>query len=240
MMQFRGRFAKNLAGITVIAFLLSACQTTAVYTSDVLKRSDEKARILIMPMDVELSEVSLGGVATIRADWTEAAQTHLKNSLDDFLAERNAEIVFYTPPDETSEFREDDEQLVKLFSAVANAISVHHYVPGFALPSKNQQFDWTMGDTIDNMSERYDADYALFITVKDSYATAERAAAIVVTALLFGVALQGGIQQGAAALVDLHTGEFAWFNQLARGAGDIRTEKPAKETMTSLMLEFPK
>ncbi len=240
MKLFRGHFAQNLAGITIVAFVLSACQTTAVYTSDVLKRSEDKARILVMPMDVELSEVSLGGIATIRADWTEAAQTHLKTSLDEFLAERNAEIVFYTPPAETAGFKEDDEQLVKLFGAVANSISVHHYVPGFELPSKKEQFDWTMGDTIDSISERYDADYALFITVKDSYATAERAAAIAVAAILFGVALQGGIQQGAAALVDLDTGEFAWFNQLARGAGDIRTEKPAKETMTSLMLEFPK
>ena len=240
MKLIRGRFAKIFAGITVIAFLLSACQTTAVYTSDVLKRSEDKARILVMPMDVELSEVSLGGVATIRADWTEAAQTHLKTSLDGFLSERNAEIVFYTPPDETSQYKESDEQLVKLFSTVANAISVHHYIPAMALPSKKEQFDWTMGDTIDSISERYDADYALFISVKDSYATAERAAAIAVAAILFGVALQGGIQQGAAALVDLDSGELAWFNQLARGAGDIRTEKPAKETMTSLMQEFPK
>ena len=89
------------------------------------------------------------------------------------------------------------------------------------------------------MAQNHDADYALFITVRDSYASAERAAAIVIGALL-GVGLQCGIQSGYAALVDLKTGDVAWFNFLARGGGDIRTEQPAHETITTLLTDFPK
>jgi len=240
MKLFRGSAARTIAALVVVAFFTSACQTTAVYTNDALKRSEDRVRLLVMPMDVELSEVSLGGVTTIRADWTGAANQHLEKSLADFLAERKVDIITYVPPQSDPDITSHNEQLVKLFTAVGSAISVHHYVPAFALPSKGEAFDWSMGETVKSLGERYNADYALFITVKDSYATAERAAAVAVAAILFGVALQGGVQFGVAALVDLHTGEFAWFNQLARTAGDIRTAKPAKETLTSLMLEFPK
>lgn len=239
MFNLRGRTTKRLSAIIIVAMTLSACQTTAVYTSDALKRAEERVKILVMPMDVELSEVSLGGVPSVRADWTEAASGHMEDYLTKFLAERNVDIVTYIPPEGEPDITSHDEQVVKLFTAVGRSISVHQYFPAFALPNKKEQFDWSMGNTVVALGRKYDADYALFITMKDSYASAERAAAIAVAAILFGVALQGGVQFGAAALVDLKTGEFAWFNQLARTAGDIRTEKPAKETMTALMLEFP-
>ena len=240
MAIFRTQSARLIVFATALVFLLSACQTTAVYTNEVLKRSENRVRLLVMPMDVELSEVSLGGVSSIRADWTEAANGHLNTSLSEFLASRNVEIITYVPPQGEPDITSHNEQLVKLFTAVGSAISLHHYIPAYELPSKGEAFDWSMGETVKSLGERYDADYALFITVKDSYATVEQAAAIAVAALLFGVALQGGVQLGVAALVDLKTGEFAWFNQLARAAGDLRTEQPAKETLTSLMLEFPK
>ena len=240
MRYFHGQSARKFAVLAIIAMFLSACQTTAVYTSDVLKRSEERVRVLVMPMDVELSEVSLGGVTTVRADWTEAANGHMENSLASFLSERNVDIVTYIPPKGDSDATSHDEQVVKLFGVVGRSISTHHYAPAFALPNKEGNFDWNMGDTVEILAERHDADYALFISMKDSYATAERVAAIAVAALLFGVGLQGGIQFGSAALVDLDSGEISWFNQLARGAGDLRTEKPAKETVSVLMTEFPK
>ncbi|MEX0694254.1 MAG: hypothetical protein WD075_07420 [Rhodospirillales bacterium] len=240
MAIFRAKTSRILAFATALVCLLSACQTTAVYTNESLKRSEDRVRLLVMPMDVELSEVSFGGVPSIRADWTEAASGHLRESLAEFLASRKVEIIAYTPPDEDPIITSHDQQLVKLFSVVGNSISVHQYIPAFALPSKKEQFDWSLGNELTVLAKRYNADYALFLTVKDSYATAERAAAIAVAAILFGVSLQGGVQQGASALVDLKTGEFAWFNQLARGTGDVRTAKPAKETITFLMQEFPK
>ena len=79
MRYFHGQSARKFAVLAIIAMFLSACQTTAVYTSDVLKRSEERVRVLVMPMDVELSEVSLGGVTTVRADWT---ASHEWNELD--------------------------------------------------------------------------------------------------------------------------------------------------------------
>lgn len=234
------KISRPIAIALTATIFLSACQTTAVYTSDVLKRKDPSLKVLIMPMDVELSEMALSGMTSVRADWSEAAHKNLSTALDEFLRERRAETIKYVTPISELDPKSDDVQLIKLFGAVGNAIALHKYVPGYALPNKNDAFDWSLGPDVRGLANKYDADYALFINIVDSYATAERATAMVVAAVLFGVALQGGMQQGNAALVDLRTGEIAWFNRLVRSAGDIRTTKPAKETITALMQEFPK
>ncbi len=65
-------------------------------------------------------------------------------------------------------------------------------------------------------------------------------AAQVVAAVVFGVALQGGVQVGLVSLVDLETGKVVWFNRLLRGEGDLRTDGPARETMKMLLTGMPK
>ncbi len=240
MTFFRIKSMRILPLIVCATMLLSACQTTAVYTSDVLKRQDENLSVLIMPMDVTLKEMSFGGALAVRADWSENATNHLQSALDTFLAKQNANTIPYAQTSDAEGPKSPDVQLVKLFSTVAQSIAVHQYNPAFQLPSKEEAFDWTLGPDVMRLAASHDADYALFISVEDSYASAERVVAMAAAAILFGVSLQGGRQQGYAALVDLRTGDVAWFNQLFRGTGDIRTAEPAHETITALMSEFPK
>ena len=56
---------------------------------------------------------------------------------------------------------------------------------------------------------------------------------------LLGVGISGGAQIGYASLVDLKTGQVVWFNNLARGYGDLRDEKSALETVEALLKGFP-
>ena len=88
------------------------------------------------------------------------------------------------------------------------------------------------------------SDYALFFWVRDSYATAERKAAMVAMTLIgaaFGVAVipAGGHQIAYASLVDLKTGRLVWFNTLTRASGDLREAEPALETVQELLKTFP-
>lgn len=82
------------------------------------------------------------------------------------------------------------------------------------------------------------ADYALFVWVRDSYASAERKAAMIAMALL-GVGISGGAQVGYASLVDLRDGRVVWFNDLRRGHGDLREMESAIETAEALLKGFP-
>jgi hypothetical protein len=187
-----------------------------------------------MPPDVELFSISAGGVTEPRADWTVAAQTHLHAALTrktTGLGLKTQEL----PEGDADEFAE----ISALHAAVAQAISFHHMgMSNFALPTKNGKLDWSLGDAVKPIQERSRADYALFIWLRDSYASAERKAAMIALALL-GIGVPGGIQVGYASLVDLRTGQVVWFNRLLRGTGDLREAEPANETVTALLDKFP-
>ena len=124
-------------------------------------------------------------------------------------------------------------------AAVATSISRHHAFGGvWALPTKAEGLNWTFGDAMQGLGRKADARYGLFVWVRDSYASAERKAAMVLLALA-GIGITGGAQIGYASLVDLQTGQVVWFNQLARGTGDLREDEPARETIQSLLTGLP-
>lgn len=188
--------------------------------------------IALMPADVELFEISAGGVGEPRADWTAAAA---KNIMADLRA-RSAKLGARAT-EVTGDHDDVVEGLNGLHGAVARAIVVHHF-GGLKLPTKDGKLDWTLGPDVAKLREKSGADYALFTWVRDSYASAERKAMIVVGAL-FGVGMSGGVQQAYASLVDLRTGQVVWFNRIVRGTGDLREAEPAAETLTALLTGFP-
>ena len=192
------------------------------------------ARIAVMPTDIELFSISGGGVLEPRADWTDAASRHFKAAL---LDKKRALGLTAT---ELSE-RDADElsEVNTLHAAIARSIALHHFgIGAFNLPTKEGKLDWSLGDPVRAIRERTGADYALFSWVRDSYASSERVATMVVLAL-FGIGVAGGTQIGYASLVDLNTGQVLWFNRLVRGTGDLREPAKAAETLNALLDQFP-
>jgi hypothetical protein len=195
----------------------------------------EGAAIVIMQPDIELFSISAGGVTEPRADWTDAAIQHVRGALE----ARARASRWITHP-----LSEDDADVLAeintLHAAVARAISWYHLGPGhLALPTKKGQLDWSLGEAVQPLRDKTQGNYALFIWMRDSYASAERKLAMVGMALLFGVGLPGGAQTGYASLVDLDSGQVLWFNQLARGSGDLREAEAAQETIAALLANFP-
>lgn len=197
------------------------------------------SKLVIVPADVELFSLSAGGVPEPRADWTEAAQKHLRSGL---MSLKN--VV----GSDSTELQEKDldelGQINALHGTVAEAVFVHHMMGMPALPTKDRTLDWTLGDAVQPLRAKSGADYALFLWVRDSYATAERKAAMVGMMILgaaLGVAVvpAGGQQTGYASLVDLRDGRIVWFNNLNRMSGDLREAQPALETVETLLKTFP-
>lgn len=108
----------------------------------------------------------------------------------------------------------------------------------YELPTKGKRLDWRLDGNTAWLAAQTGADYGLFIFVRDSYATVERKATMVVAAL-FKVNLSGGAQVGYASLVDLHSGRVVWFNRLSRQWGDLRDRASAEGTMDVLLEDFP-
>lgn len=191
-------------------------------------------KVLVMPVDVELFSLSAGGVAEPKADWTATAAGHLRTALHKRVGQLGLKAEFA----EEALADEFGEQ-VGLHAAVAESIALHHGVGGvWSLPTKNGQLLWSFEDAMQGLQARSGARYGLFVWVRDSYASAERKAAMVAMAL-FGVGLTAGIQVGYASLVDLQTGQVLWFNRLARGTGDLREAEPAEESVAALLAELP-
>jgi hypothetical protein len=193
------------------------------------------AKVAIMPTDIELFSITAGGIAEPKADWTEAASRHFRAALD----ARKQKLGLAT----VSLSEKDADALAEvnaLHGAVSRAISLHHFGI-LALPTKDGKLDWSLGEAARAVKNATGADYALFSWVRDSYTSGERAAAIIVMAILTrGNAVGGGgMQTGYASLVDLNSGRILWFNRLIRGTGDLREADRAAETVDALLDKFP-
>lgn len=192
------------------------------------------AKMVVMPVDVELFSMSAGGTLEPKADWTAAANAHIRSALDASSAKFGLQTIHLSDQD-----ADDFGEQIALHAAVARSIALHHSLGGgWALPSKNGKLDWSFGDAMKDIQSRTGARYGLFTWVRDSYATAERKATMVLMAMM-GVGITGGIQTGYSSLVDLETGRVLWFNQLVRGSGDLREAGPAQESVQSLLTGFP-
>ncbi|MBC7905185.1 MAG: hypothetical protein H7Y60_00345 [Rhodospirillaceae bacterium] len=233
-------FIQRLVFVTLVAASLGACATQSFYTTEALRRDDRHPRILMMPPDVELAEMTAGGGLETNALWTQQGTANLTAAVKQILRERNTQFVEFTAPNEDSPEGQRLDQIQKLHGAVGLTIRMYHATEASRLPTKAGKFDWSLGPSTQELASYSDADYALFVWVRDSYTSPGRVALKVAAALLY-VHVPGGIQYGHASLVDLKTGQVVWFNALfPREAGDLRTASPAKDTVALLLEKLPK
>ncbi len=231
------RFRVLITLFSVATFYLGA---GAVRADDQLAPGFEfvppEAKVLLAPLDVELFELSAGGIAEPRADWTALAHEYMDSALVKFGRQAGLKVSRLSEED-----ADDFTEVLALHAAVARAISLHHGTSGdgpFALPTKHGQLDWGFGDSFAPLREATGADYALFTWMRDSYASSGRKATMVIFAV-FGIGIPGGIQVGYATLVDLRTGQVVWFNQMASTHGDLREAEEAVDTVENLLDDFP-
>lgn len=239
MIQSVSGAMRRWTGVAVLGVTLSlAC--TAVQANERnlapgFQQLPAGAKIVVMPVDVELFSISAGGVMEPKADWTASAQSHIRSALDSQAGEFGVETSHIQTQDS-----DDFGEQISLHAAVAQSIALHHsFGGGWSLPTKEGKLDWSFGDAMREIKARTGARYGLFTWVRDSYASAERKATIVLMAVI-GVHVGGGIQTGYASLVDLETGQVVWFNQLVRTSGDLREIGPATESVKALLKSFPK
>ena len=214
--------------------LLAGCVAATHRQAAELQRAQGTSRMVLMPLDVELSHLTAGGLLEPDAEWTEQAKRNMHTALMEEARSRKVELIDFDPNRGTPQDREMSLALTHLHRAVGNSILFHEYNPTFALPSKHGKFDWSLGPEAAAIARSQNADYAMFLFVRDSYTTGGRVALIAVAAV-FGIGLQGGSQVGFASVVDLKTGDIVWFNRMARLSGDLRTPDVAGETVTTLV-----
>lgn len=234
-----GRKRLLISVLSVLALIVSACATPSNLSQiSELKRTDHSLNFLLMPLDVELSILTAGGMLEPQAEWTENAKKYMLVALRDMLSGQGRDLTVYEVNDVSSESVALHADIEKLHRVVGNTILQHKYA-GMELPTKKDKFDWTLGTEAAALGDNYGADYCLFIFVRDSYSSGGRVL-VQIAAAAFGVAAQGGQQIGFASLVDLNSGDVVWFNLLASATGDLRNQADAVKTVRNLVGTLPR
>lgn len=221
------------------AVLAAGCSTTATQSHVAeLRRASPDPKILLMPLDVELMEMNVGGVLEPKPEWTAAARQFITEELRAEKSRQGFRLEEFPeewqgPPEE----QELIDQLVKVHAAVGRAIRQNRK-PMQQLHSLGDKPQWSLGEEVRVLREKSGADYALFVHVRDSYASEARKLVMIAGAAL-KTGIMGGVQSGFASLVDLRSGDIVWFNQLGRPTGDLRSREPATETVKLLLKDFP-
>lgn len=233
--------------VGVLSLVLGGCTTTMTEShtgegsGQQVNLKAKSARVVLMPLDIELSELTAAGLKEPKADWTEAARVHVTKALENYLAKRNLQLRQYRrPADSRSANR--DIQLEKLHAIVGGTILDYYYDQMNRLPTKGSRMDWTLGLAAREMGTQQQAEFALFVFLRDSYATAGRKAAVVASSIISIIGtprVSGGERVGFASLVDLRNGAVVWFNVLYSDTGDMREPDPAAEVINVLMDGFP-
>jgi len=231
----------------VLALFLGGCTTTVTEShtggdsGQKVNLKADSARVVLMPLDIELSELTAAGLKEPKADWTEAARANVTKALEGYLAKHNLQLGQYRRPGDARSANRDI-QLEKLHATVGATILVHHYDQMNRLPTKAGKMDWTLGLAARDMGTQQQAEFALFVFLRDSYATAGRKAAVVASSIISIIGtprVAGGERVGFASLVDLRNGSVVWFNVLYSDTGDMREPAPAAEVIDVLMDGFP-
>lgn len=218
--------------------LLSGCASTSVRTAvdTTGKPWALSGNVVLVEPDIELSEISAGGMAEPRKEWSSSARQLYPQAARERLAQQGIGMLpDYTLPADASA---DDprRQLVLLNQAVSMSILQFSRSSGQGpLRNKHGKFDWSLGPGVSVLRQATGADYALFTYIRDSYASGGRQAMRIAGLLLLGGDIGGGMQIGVASLVDLRTGQVVWHNLLVDQAGDLRNAQGAHETAGDLL-----
>jgi len=192
-----------------------------------------------MSPDIDLYEVTAGGLWEPKADWTAAAHHHVTEALSAVLKARNTNMLAYSPPKNDPSKAQIHHQLVKLHDEVGMLILNQIGNAYLRLPTKEDKFDWSLGPDVRALRNEYGSDYGLFVFLRDGYASAGRVIVMVLAVAAFGQILPGGTQVGFASLVDLHSGDILWFNRLINPTGNLREPEPARKAIETLLADFP-
>ncbi|UCH74168.1 MAG: hypothetical protein JSU82_17980 [Rhodospirillales bacterium] len=216
----------------------------SVARADLPARLDPgNTRVVLMPVDIRVSQLTAAGLKEPRADWTSAARVNLVAALGAAMSERGISLNAYRVPESASRIHRDN-QLRKLHSTVGGAILDHHFDRANRLPAKRDRLEWTLGRTTRELGSDQNARFALFVRLHADLPFDGRSAAATAQPLSSGltatpVGRTRDRPQGSLSLVDLRNGDILWFSMVSRDPGDIRTAESARDVVETLMTGFP-
>lgn len=194
-------------------------------------------KILILPADVLVRELSAGGMLEKVPEWTKQSSENLTQAMAE-LGKSSGKFVIADLPALTPEEQEKIDQVISTFMTVG--VTAHNMLlmGGDAWAHKRKEFDYTLGPGLAFLKQKTGADAAILMAGDDIVSTGGRKAAMIFAAA-FGIGLPAGRSVALSSVVDLETGNLLWMHFDQSMAKDLKDFASAKEMVAEIMAKYP-
>jgi hypothetical protein len=228
--------------------VLAACAATPTKTAvgESVAHTPGKAmprKILLLPADVRLHEISAGGVVERVDAWSKAASDSASGYVRK-LATTKMAFELVESPALSAQDKETLDQHIALYDGVAGSAYLARQSPFNAWRERAKTFDYTLGPGLKELADHTGLDAAMIISGSDYISSSGRKAAMVMGVLVaaaFGaiVVPQGGISFISVGVVDLRSGDLLWFGTDHSGGTDFRNEADLHRMLDGLFQSYP-
>jgi hypothetical protein len=231
--------------ILVVFIGLTGCATPGASTHTSLKQAPDRLlpkRVLLLPAEIRVHEISAGGVIEKVDAWSEQASAHV-------LADLRARTASGQPfqlvemPSLNAEDKANLDQHAALYEVVAGtafmAKSGHQ-----VWRERTKEFDYTIGPGLKALADDAAIDAALITIGTDYISSSGRKAAMVMGAIvtvLSGViaAPAGGMAYLSVGIVDLRTGDLLWYDTARSQSVSLRDKESVHAMLSGMFATYP-
>lgn len=242
--------SKHQLAAAVMAFflmLVAGCATTKPtaklhHSINSEEKFPKLKQIVLLPVDIDIYELSLGGVKEEVPEWSDTAERNIHSALLFSKDEKSSGAVHraVNSSDLTEEEQDILDEHLALFSSVAGSAIWATSELNPAWNFKQEHFDYTIGDGLRFLKTKYDIDAGLFIIGEETISTSGRQAAAVLGAILLGAYIPTGNSILIGGLVDFNTGNLLWMDyKVAGGTINLKDLESCKEFVSKLVDGYP-
>lgn len=194
-------------------------------------------KVVLLPPQIFVYELSAGGIPTRMGDWEVTARNNLGASAARQAAESGVFDVVAAPTLDPAE-QEVLDAHIGLYDRVAQSVFIYGRGEQTAWAHKKNEFDYTVGPGLAFLRERSGADAALIVLGADYISSSGRKVAFI-AGLALGVIMPLGQSFVAVGVVDLKTGDVQWMGFDASSSLDTREAAEVDDLMRTLYQSWP-
>lgn len=223
-------------GMIVMCLLVSACgpaeMSYKIHHTLLDKKRQLPKRIIILPVDISVYQLSTGGVNEEIKRWSFAANKNVHDVISDY-AKGTGKFALVNYPKLTQREKSIIEEHTALYGIVVK-LGLRDFTRSWQ--HKRRYFDYTIGGGIGFLAKKTGADAALLVVGVDYVVANGNKAA--------GSGKQElGILPGESNLivgiVDLKSGNLLWINKNHASNHSLRLKKDVRKMVDSLMQDYP-
>lgn len=195
-------------------------------------------KLVVLPINVKVLEVTAGGVTEPVPEWTAEARKNIEKSLTAAI-KKNATLSEIKMPHLSRRDTALVDEHVALYNLVTNTASQ------ITWEHKIRRFDYSIGPGLAKLRRGTGADAAVIVYARDYASTTGRKAKAIlgripIINIFTGAAPQLGHSFVHIGIIDLKTGDLLWMNSEYRdGASNLRDYSDARDIIHAIFAWYP-